>query len=418
MTENKNIRSFTLVELLIVIAILAILSSAVVLVLNPAELIAQARDTIRVNDLNSMNKAITLWTLDNSTASQGSAQTIYLSLPDTNSGCSAYTAVLPSLASGWSYRCVTQANLYKVNGTGWMPINLTQTKGGSTIAALPVDPVNDAASGKYYTYLPGGSYEFTALMEGDRHDASIEDGGFMPGIYRAGTHVSLTPVLRDKNLIGYWSFDAYNGTALYDGSKFKNNGTMYSGVTATNITTTSGCRSVRCLSLDGVDDYVSIPFSSSLSPTKKLSVSAWAYQANWATYAAKAKIVSKTEGAGGYQMGVNNGADDVYSLVTRSGSNAASTAVRSTLSAGWHHFAVTYDGRYAKTYIDGVLMNTGDGGSTKNIIYANNNALIIGAEAGSAAVPTGEYFGGKIDEVAVYDVALTLKEVKSLAAKK
>ncbi|MDD4819148.1 MAG: prepilin-type N-terminal cleavage/methylation domain-containing protein, partial [Candidatus Colwellbacteria bacterium] len=39
---NKK-TAFTLVELLIVIAILAVLAAAVVIVLNPAELLAQAR---------------------------------------------------------------------------------------------------------------------------------------------------------------------------------------------------------------------------------------------------------------------------------------------------------------------------------------------------------------------------------------
>ncbi|MDD4931154.1 MAG: prepilin-type N-terminal cleavage/methylation domain-containing protein, partial [Candidatus Colwellbacteria bacterium] len=49
--DNLSIKSFTLVELLIVIAILAVLAAAVVVVLNPAELLAQARDSQRSTDL-------------------------------------------------------------------------------------------------------------------------------------------------------------------------------------------------------------------------------------------------------------------------------------------------------------------------------------------------------------------------------
>ncbi|MDE2145036.1 MAG: type II secretion system protein, partial [Patescibacteria group bacterium] len=50
---NVNERSsFTLIELLIVIAIIGILASALVLVLNPAQLLSQSRDSRRTQDLS------------------------------------------------------------------------------------------------------------------------------------------------------------------------------------------------------------------------------------------------------------------------------------------------------------------------------------------------------------------------------
>jgi len=51
-------KSFTLVELMIVIAILAILSAIVIFALNPARLFNNFRDTKRVADINMINKAI------------------------------------------------------------------------------------------------------------------------------------------------------------------------------------------------------------------------------------------------------------------------------------------------------------------------------------------------------------------------
>jgi len=50
--------SFTLVELMIVIAILAILSAIVIFALNPSRLFDNFRDTRRVSDIVSINKAI------------------------------------------------------------------------------------------------------------------------------------------------------------------------------------------------------------------------------------------------------------------------------------------------------------------------------------------------------------------------
>jgi prepilin-type N-terminal cleavage/methylation domain-containing protein len=51
-------KSFTLVELMIVIAILAILSAIVIFALNPAEMFRKNRDSRRMADLQTLNKGI------------------------------------------------------------------------------------------------------------------------------------------------------------------------------------------------------------------------------------------------------------------------------------------------------------------------------------------------------------------------
>ena len=53
-------KGFTLIELLIVIAILAILATTVVLVLNPAQILAETRDGQRLNDMGTLQSAISL----------------------------------------------------------------------------------------------------------------------------------------------------------------------------------------------------------------------------------------------------------------------------------------------------------------------------------------------------------------------
>ncbi|MFA6994749.1 MAG: type II secretion system protein, partial [Candidatus Paceibacterota bacterium] len=78
-SENK---SFTLIELLIVIGILAVLVAAIVITLNPAQLLQEARDSKRQQDLSALNQALnTITTLDQSLF-MGTSSLVYTSLPD------------------------------------------------------------------------------------------------------------------------------------------------------------------------------------------------------------------------------------------------------------------------------------------------------------------------------------------------
>ncbi|MCL4392125.1 prepilin-type N-terminal cleavage/methylation domain-containing protein [Patescibacteria group bacterium] len=57
-------RGFTLIELLIVVALLSVLATAVILIINPAELLAQGRDALRISDLATLNSTLALFQAD------------------------------------------------------------------------------------------------------------------------------------------------------------------------------------------------------------------------------------------------------------------------------------------------------------------------------------------------------------------
>lgn len=174
--------SFTLVELLIVIGILAILALAAVFVLNPAEFLAQSRDSNRMNDLRILEKAVNLTVTLGGAADLTEADRIYLSLPDTNADqlCDEYTT-LPALPGSWEYRCMADAaTLKNADGSGWLPIDLTSAAGfDQPLSALPIDPANNEAN--HYAYSKGagvGEYSLFVAMESQKYeDMEERDGG-------------------------------------------------------------------------------------------------------------------------------------------------------------------------------------------------------------------------------------------------
>ncbi|MDD5547852.1 MAG: type II secretion system protein, partial [Candidatus Pacebacteria bacterium] len=176
-SHAKGQASFTLVELVVVLGILAILATVTLLVINPTELNRQARDAQRLSDLQTINSAIGLFQSYNYTLT-GTANTVYISLPSNQANCS--DLGLPALPAGWTYACKTATNYRKIDSTGWIPVDFTQvqTSAGSLFAALPIDPTNTATGGLYYTYVKG-SWALSAGIESAKFlaDNATNDGG-------------------------------------------------------------------------------------------------------------------------------------------------------------------------------------------------------------------------------------------------
>ena len=166
-------RGFTLVELLVVLGIFAVVGTAIVLVLNPAELLKQSRDANRVSSLATLRKAIGLFQANNSAPSAlGIPNTIYVSLPDSDPACSN----LHLGPAAFPYRCANNGDLLKTDGTGWLPIDFAAVPSAS-ISSLPRDPLNqhdpeDTHNDFFYMYATDGlgHYEINAKTESAKYN--------------------------------------------------------------------------------------------------------------------------------------------------------------------------------------------------------------------------------------------------------
>ncbi len=163
----------------------------------------------------------------------------------------------------------------------------------------------------------------------------------------------------------------------------------------------------KALRFDGVDDYVS--FGNGREPefqiTKSITIAAWVKH-NTGSPKLWEDIVMKGNTAYGFQFYRNQG----YFTFHLTANPFAWKNLPSTVKpqAGvWYHVVGTYDGKTQRIYINGKLNNERDDVFTIN---TNSCPLTIGYKVAS----DNNYFNGVVDDVRIYNRALTPEEVKML----
>ena len=201
-------------------------------------------------------------------------------------------------------------------------------------------------------------------------------------------------------LVAAYGFDEGSGTAVSDASGRGNTGTI------NGAAWTPEGRFGAALSFNGTDNVVLIPSSASLNLSAAMTLEAWvrpsANQTDWRA------IVQKDVDAyylyassddplfpygGGNIGGVDNGV----------GSNTAIAV------GAWAHVAMTYDGAQLRIWVNGV--EAAAPRAKSGAIETNTNLLRIGGVGG--AFPEGHYFQGLIDEVRIYNRALSEAEIQA-----
>ncbi len=197
-------------------------------------------------------------------------------------------------------------------------------------------------------------------------------------------------------LVGAYSFNEGAGTTVADASGSGNAGSIGSA------TWTTAGKYGNALSFNGSSARVTVPDSPSLRPTNAMTLEAWVFP---------------TTVNSAWRDVIYKGADDYYLEGTSSNSGRpviggvfggiySETYGTSNLAVNvWTHLAATYDGATLRLFVNGTqVASTPRTGAIK----ASAGPLTFGGDP-----LYGQYFAGRIDDVRIYNSALTQAQVQT-----
>ena len=237
---------------------------------------------------------------------------------------------------------------------------------------------------------------YTATLKGGATDPRVKDvaGNALAGDV-SWSFTTASSGGGAPGLVAGYHFDEGSGSTVADSSGNDNTGTI-SGATWT----TAG-KFGNALVFNGTNNRVNVPDANSLDLTNGMTLEAWVYPT---TLSGWNSVILKERGSNGlaYALYANDNGSRPSGYV-RIGSDRSVRGNGALPLNTWTHLAVTYDGALLRLYQNGV--EVGSRAQTGNISH-----VLTSAEIGGNTV-WGEYFSGRIDEVRIYNRALTATEI-------
>jgi hypothetical protein len=286
---------------------------------------------------------------------------------------------------------------------------ITDQPQAQTVYADTNASISVTAEGKYLTYqwkkdgveLTG---ETNATITITDANATLHDGNYsvvvsndFGSVESEKVEVKISDALLN-GLVGWWKFDEGSGTVAYDSSGNGNDGNLTNGPTWTDG------QIGGALSFDGVDDYVTMGDRTGEARFHN-SVSYWfrAYQFN------NAEMISKSSPAQGLEILFYNGGLKFFLMTGDVSENKVISFSTGNLNLNqWYHVTAVQFGQGGLPmhfYINGELV----GSDVTPETISDADKLYVGRWNAD-----GRLYNGLIDDVRIYDRALSAEEVQAL----
>jgi hypothetical protein len=287
-------------------------------------------------------------------------------------------------------------------------INPTSAAAGSAGFALTVTGSNFVAgsvvrwNGVERATTFGSATQLTAqILASDLTSAaSAQVSVFSPapgGGISTSLTFTVTAVTPTVGLVAAYNFNQGTGTQLTDISGLGNHGAI------TGATWTTSGRNGSALQFNGTSNLVTVPDTNALDLTTNMTLEAWVYPTvaptGWRTIIAKEMTGNVT-----YYLHACTSSSNRPATGARIGSVDQVLYGGTRLTANtWVHVAATYDGAMQRLFINGVQVAS----------RAQTGAMIVstGAVRIGGNQMFGEYFQGRIDDLRIYNRALSAAEI-------
>jgi glucose/arabinose dehydrogenase len=247
----------------------------------------------------------------------------------------------------------------------------------------------------------GHQYEFVSWSDGgaQSHGITVPD---VDTSYVATFREVVVPP--PSGLVAAYSFNEGTGTAAGDASGHGLTGTI-SGATWT----TAG-KYGNALSFNGTSSYVNLGNPTALQLTGSMTWSAWIYAT--ANPADDGQIIAKSSGAGWQFKTSPDTGPHTFAVGVSANSSSLTQRYSTTARAlnTWYHVAGVYNAtaRTLDIYVNGVLDDGVLRGTVPASQYNSTQNVNIGRRPSG-----GFYFQGTIDEVRIYNRALSQSEIQT-----
>jgi hypothetical protein len=306
------------------------------------------------------------------------------------------------------------------------PTNLTLFVGGKTILSVGA---NLATPATYYWTQNGNVIAIGGAASMTKNNLQLSSSGDY-SVVVSNFFGSVTSRVETLNVLaaptypfgqsviantaaGYWRLDEKTGTIAHDyiGG---NNGT-FNGVALSQPGYNTLDTHTAVKFGPAINSYVGgIPVDFATTNNPSFSVEAWVKGGAQTT---DAGIITKGTGAGGEQFNLDTGGTShAFRFFVRDGATATAHLASSTVvpNSAWHHLVGVCDEPHGTVvlYIDGVSTATGTITAGSGLL-TSSNAMTIGSRQSGASGNYDNQFNGVIEEVAVYNFALSALQVQT-----
>lgn len=279
------------------------------------------------------------------------------------------------------------------SGTAPMTVSFMDDSTGATAWAWNFgDGGTSTLENPAHAYTSPGSYDVTLTVTGPGGTDTLRRPGYI-SVASGGT-TGTGP--SSTGLVMAFGFDDISGERVPDASGRGNDGVLVGATAAA-----SG-RFGSALALDGWNDWVTVSDHPSLDLSGKMTLEAWVYPRNWMSKGATVLVKEDGAAASVYYLYANEDRNQPLAGARIAGYRTVS-GVTQMPPGKWTHLAATYDGQYIRLYIDGAVV---DAQPQTGSIPISGGSLRLGGNA-----IWGEYLSGWLDDVRVYNRALTRAEI-------